>query len=168
MHIKQQKLSGKATYTMFEKMRKREKLKQGRDVFSEVFLIGLWICLNFHAVDAVTVNVRSPDCYGSYIGMVSKNGSWEERRLWRDGVWNVKQPLIYNGVMSWKALKTNKSTLKRILSFIREASGHIGKQHIMLSAIAFESIYRKAVIVTWPSQIISPALSRNLCQQVVY
>jgi hypothetical protein len=53
MHIKQQKLSGKATYTMFEKMRKREKLKQGRDVFSEVFLIGLWICLNFHAVDAV-------------------------------------------------------------------------------------------------------------------
>ena len=65
MHIKQQNLSGKATYTMFEKIRKREKLKQERDVFSEVFQIDLWICLNFNAVDSVTVKVRSPDCYGS-------------------------------------------------------------------------------------------------------
>ena len=39
----------------------------------------------FHSVDAVTVNVRSPDLLW-VLGMVSKNGSGEERRLGRDGL----------------------------------------------------------------------------------
>ena len=70
-------------------MRKRENLKQGRDVFSEVFfnwsvdLAALMKGMLFHSVDAVTVNVRSPDLL-RVLGMVSKKGAREQRRLGRD------------------------------------------------------------------------------------
>ena len=39
----------------------------------------------FHSVDAVTVNARAPNLQRA-LGMVSKNGSREERRLGQDGL----------------------------------------------------------------------------------
>ena len=51
----------------------------------------------FHSLEAVTVNVRSP-VFVRVFGMASKNGSLDERRLGRVGLWEARLSLIYVGI----------------------------------------------------------------------